>query len=40
MQQKFKDHFTRNEIFYHGIRTAVVLIALLVLTLAMEVVSQ
>ncbi len=40
MRQKLKDHLNRHEIFYHGIRTAVVLIALLVLTLAMELVSK
>lgn len=38
MQQKLKAHFLRNEIFYHSIRTSIVLIALVVFTLAMEMV--
>lgn len=40
MRTRLKDHFTTHEIFYHGIRTAVVLIALLVLVLAMEMTSK
>lgn len=35
-----KEHFTRHAIFYHGIRTACVLIALLILALVMEMVSK
>lgn len=40
MRTRLKEHFSHNKIFYHGIRTAVVLIALLVLALATEMVSK
>lgn len=40
MRTRLNKHFVKHEIFYHGIRTALVLIALLVLALAMEMVSK
>ncbi|WP_426817901.1 hypothetical protein ACP3TC_07510 [Winslowiella sp. 2C04] len=40
MKSKLTAHITRHEIFYHGIRTACVLIVLLLLTLVMELVSK
>ena len=40
MRTRLNRHFIKHEIYYHGIRTAVVLIALLVLALATEMVSK
>lgn len=40
MVKKLREHFTVHEIFYHGIRTASVMIFLLFLALVMEIVSK
>lgn len=40
MKSWLKEHFTRHEIFYHSIRTAVTGVALLIIALVMEIASK
>lgn len=40
MKSRLRAHLNRHEIFYHSIRIASVLIALLILALVMEMVSK